>query len=82
MESDREKTTKMNLDVSTLLPHLNLNTDTDIHIYVLADTDIGEFGFHFHISAKRVSTFFLRMHQRSLVELEIKLTGEDKHSLF
>jgi hypothetical protein len=40
MESDTEKSTKTNSDVSTLLPHLNSNTDTNIHIYVLADTDI------------------------------------------
>jgi hypothetical protein len=38
-----KKGTKLNSDVSTLLPRFNLNTDTDtdIHIYLLADTDIG-----------------------------------------
>jgi hypothetical protein len=38
----------MNSDVSTLVPYLNSNTD--IHIYSLKDTDIEQFGFHFHIS--------------------------------
>jgi hypothetical protein len=41
MESDREKTTKMNSDVSTSLPHLKSNMDTDTYIYILAETDIG-----------------------------------------
>jgi hypothetical protein len=44
-----KKSKKTNLNVSTLLAHLNSNLNTNIHIYILADTDINNSNSIFHI---------------------------------